>query len=447
MTKRLLSVTVAAALLVGTSYAVHAVTTTSAQRSPHAPAAPVASGTEDTVGVGAETARLIRAYEVVAHNHHDEGVDVMLGSLYLQRGRFTGDLGTYRQALAAATDAARLAPRDPATRTLLAAAEFALHDWTGARQAAEQALALDAGQQNAAAVLGDSDLETGQYADAARIYQRLASTVSGSASLVARQARLAWVTGDIDEGRRLAETAVRLAPDNGASGATLAFYSVLASQLAIDAGDYAAALQAGRRAVTAAPSWHVAIAAEAKALAAAGNLRGAIRDYQRAAAIVPLPEYLGALGDLLSIQGRADAAAQQYATVEAITRIASSQRDVYNRQLVVFAADHGRGAATAVRMARAELATRKDAAGYDALAWALHAAGRDGEARLYSDRALAVSTVDPRFEWHAAAIAAALGQRARSVTLLAHLLAQSPRFDPLQARRAAALLQKLRSAR
>jgi len=91
--------------------------------------------------------------------------------------------------------------------------------------------------------------------------------------------------------------------------------------------------------------------------------------------------------------------------------------------------------------------TRKDAAGYDTLAWALHAAGRDAEARMYSDRALAISKVDPRFEWHAAAIAAGLGQRARSVTLLAHLLGQSPRFDPLQARRAAALLQKLRSAR
>ena len=447
MTKRLVSVGVAAAVLVGTSYAVHAVTSTSVNRPPHTFAAPVSTATEDGVGGSAETARLIRAYEAVAHNHHDEGVDVMLGGLYLQRGRFTGDLGTYQQALAAATDAARLAPRDPATQTLLASAEFSLHDWAGARQAALRALALDARQQNAAAVVGDSDLETGRYADAASIYRRLATAVPGSASLLARQARLAWVTGDLVTGRRLAGEAVRLAPDNGASGATLAFYSVLASQLAIDAGDYSAALQSGKHALQVAPTWHVAIAADAKALAAAGEIAAAIRGYQRAAAIVPLPDYLSALGDLYTIEGRPAAAHEQYATVDAIARIATAQRDVYNRQLVLFAADHGRGVAAAVRMARAELATRKDAAGFDALGWALHAAGRDREARACSDRALAVSSVDPRFRWHAAAIAAALGQRDRAVALLTQLLAQSPHFDPLQSRHALALLNSLRGVR
>ena len=204
---------------------------------------------------------------------------------------------------------------------------------------------------------------------------------------------------------------------------------------------------AGERAVQVAPTWHVAIAAKAKALAAAGDIDRAIEAYRQAAAIVPLPDYLSAAGDLLWISGRHAAAREQYATVDAIARIASSQRDVYNRQLVLFAADHGRGIAQAVRMAQAELMVRKDAAGYDALAWALHAAGRDRAARAYSDHALAVSPVDPRFEWHAAAIAAALAQRTRAITLLTGLLAQSPRFDPLQSRRAVALLSSLRPAR
>ena len=447
MTKRLLSVTLAAALLVGTSYAVHAVMSTSARPAPHRSSVPVVSATDDVVDAGAEAARLIHAYEAVAHDHQDEGVDAMLGSLYLQRGRFTGDLGTYQQALAAARAAARLAPRDPATATLLASAEFSLHDWSGARQAAVQALTLDPRQQNAAAVLGDSDLETGRYAEAAGIYRKLGDTVSGSASLVARQARLAWVTGHLDAARRLADEAVRLAPDNGASGATLAFYSVLSSQLDIDAGDYAGALAAGRRAVHVAPTWHVAVAAEAKAMAAVGHLSDAIAAYERAAAIVPLPEYLSALGDLFTIVGNHSEAVQQYAIVDAITRIASAQRDVYNRQLVVFAADHDRGVASAVKMARAELVSRRDAAGYDTLAWALHAAGRNAEARRWSDNALSISGVDPRFEWHAAAIAAALGERTRAVTLLTRLLAQSPHFDPLQSRRAAALLHHLVATR
>jgi len=447
MVKKLVGVLVAAALLVGASYGVHALTRPRPNTPVQTSANAAAGAAGDSVADGAEAGRLIRAYEAVAHSHHDEGVDLMLASLYLQRGRFTGDLGTYRQALGAATDAARLAPRDPATTTLLASSRFSLHDWAGARRAAMRALALDPHRQNAAVVLADADLETGRYADAASLYAKLGNAVAGSASLVVRQARLAWVTGDLSRARGLAAQALRLAPDNGASGANLAFYSVFASQLAIDAGDYRAAVIAGKRAVHVAPTWHVAIAARAKALAVAGRTAEAIRDYRRAAAIVPLPDYLGALGDLLWLSGRHAAARQQYATVDAITRIASTQRDVYNRQLVLFGADHDRHVELAVRMSRAELTVRRDAAGYDALAWALHAAGRDDEARSYSDRALGVSPVDPRFEWHAAAISAALGQRARAVELLTGLLQRSPYFDPLQGTRAAALLATLRDAR
>ena len=100
-----------------------------------------------------------------------------------------------------------------------------------------------------------------------------------------------------------------------------------------------------------------------------------------------------------------------------------------------------------MRLARTELSIRRDAAGYDALAWALHAAGRDPEARPYSDRALAVSAVDPRFEWHAAAIAAGLGDRSRATALLTDLLHRTSQFDPLQSRRAASLLRALEMGR
>jgi hypothetical protein len=161
-------------------------------------------------------------------------------------------------------------------------------------------------------------------------------------------------------------------------------------------------------------------------------------------AIVPQPDYLAALGDLRHLTGDEPGARQEYATVAAITRLATAQRGVYNRQLVLYAADHRIGTDAAVAMGRAELAGRQDAAGYDALAWALHAAGRDAQAGPYSDRALAVSPVDPRFMWHAASIAAARGDTARATALLRDLLHRSPHFDPLQSRRASALLASLR---
>src|SRR5436305_2653147 len=197
MKRRLVGVAVATAVLVSASYAVHAVTHTRTTSTSHASAGPIASATGGTVRAGVETARLIRAYEAVAHTHHDEGVDVMLGSLYLQRGRFTGDLGTYRQAMAAANDAVRLAPHVAGTVALLASTRFTLHDWAGARSAATRAVALDPRQQTAELIVGDCNVETGRYAAARTIYQRMAAAVPGSASVTVRLARLAWATGNL----------------------------------------------------------------------------------------------------------------------------------------------------------------------------------------------------------------------------------------------------------
>jgi tetratricopeptide (TPR) repeat protein len=58
-----------------------------------------------------------------------------------------------------------------------------------------------------------------------------------------------------------------------------------------------------------------------------------------------------------------------------------------------------------------ELRTRQDIYGYDALAWALHASGRDGEARDAMRHALALGTQDAMLFYHAAIIDRALGKR------------------------------------
>ena len=63
--------------------------------------------------------------------------------------------------------------------------------------------------------------------------------------------------------------------------------------------------------------------------------------------------------------------------------------------------------------AEAELRSRRDVHGYDALAWARFKQGRLGEARVAMDSALRLGTKDPVFEHHRAAIDAALAQAAR----------------------------------
>jgi len=446
--RRLLALTAITAVAAASTYVVHA-NDSGAHGEQSTATEATAPHTLDDIGTvsSRETDRLIAAYEGIAHHVSDTRVDGMLVNLYLQRAKLTGDVGTYRQALDAATLSARLAPRDPDARTTLAMARYALHDFTGAASAATAALRIDPRAYGAAAVLGDCSLETGHYADARRIYDLLGRDVLHSPSVEIRQARLAWVTGHTDLARSSAITARRDAVASGAAGIGLAFYDVFLAQLSGDIGRYDAAVGYAAAAVREAPAWHVALAASGRALAQAGRFTTALTAYRRAIAIVPQPDYLAAAGDLETLTGQGKAGARDYATVGAIRRLAAASRQIYNRQLVLFAADHGIDGGGAVSMALAELKLRTDGGGYDAAAWALHAAGQDAHASGYAAMAVRIDPKDPRFLWHAGAIAAALGDTSRATLLIAQALSISPHFDPLQAQRAARLLDDLRGRR
>ncbi len=95
--------------------------------------------------------------------------------------------------------------------------------------------------------------------------------------------------------------------------------------------------------------------------------------------------------------------------------------------------------------ARAELVTRHDVYGDDALAWALLADGRAKQAVRHADASLALGTADPRLLAHAGLVHAAVGHRARATELLTAALEMSPMFDPILAPRAQATLAQLTS--
>jgi hypothetical protein len=90
-----------------------------------------------------------------------------------------------------------------------------------------------------------------------------------------------------------------------------------------------------------------------------------------------------------------------------------------------------------------ELRTRRDLYGYDLLAWALHKAGRDAEARRAMDQALALGTRDAMLCYHAGIIAHALGDDVSARARLKAALAINPYWHPSQPADARAVLHAL----
>jgi tetratricopeptide (TPR) repeat protein len=166
----------------------------------------------------------------------------------------------------------------------------------------------------------------------------------------------------------------------------------------------------------------------------------AVELYQKAIAVIPLPDYVAALGDLHVRMGRPDAAARQYELVEYSGRLNDLNRTLYNRELAYFYADHDRQLDRALELARKELEVRRDVYAYDVLAWALYKNGELGEARAAIGKALQLGTRDARLFFHAGMIHLGLGERDAGKAYLRRALSTNPHFHLLHADLAQRLL-------
>jgi len=86
-----------------------------------------------------------------------------------------------------------------------------------------------------------------------------------------------------------------------------------------------------------------------------------------------------------------------------------------------------------LKLALAELKTRKDVFGYDAAAWAEYKNGDYKAAQTYIVEAMALGTQDARLYYHAGMIAFALGNKSEARQLLQEALTINPYFSILHA--------------
>jgi tetratricopeptide (TPR) repeat protein len=194
-----------------------------------------------------------------------------------------------------------------------------------------------------------------------------------------------------------------------------------------------------------APGDRIATLGLARAEAASGHPKASITLLRALTDRFPDPAALTLLGDLLKVGGDTKAADDSYALVEAIAGLSRANSQIYNRELVYFYANHDRRLSDALRLARAEIVTRKDVQGYDALAWAEFKTGHLDLAEVAATKALALGTPDASTNYHAGMIAAARGEKSKARTLLTRALKLSPLFDVLHAPLARTALDRLAS--
>ncbi len=403
----------------------------SSSADPSPPQTPLASATTGSGGLASIDERVAFWEARVAASATDYSSTLALIDAYLTRVRATGDLADITRAEAALERARDLAPvNDVGLLLREGLVAFTGHDFIGAREAARAMLALDPGNEAGVALLGDTSLELGDEEAAITAYQELAPL--GTAPVLSRLARYALLTGDVEAAESTMRSAIEAAETEGFPDQVAGYRLQLAeflrgeNRLEEAAAEYEAIL-------VALPDSGAALGGLARVHEAGGRRDEAIRLLERATAILPTPQLVAELGDLHALAGDETRAAESYALVERIAAVAQATGGVYDRQLVLFLADHDLRASDAVSMAEGELATRRDVFGHDAHAWALYRAGDLDAAAAAADEAMRLGTPDGRILYHAGLIAAARGEIDEARELLSRADQHSASLPSLQA--------------
>jgi tetratricopeptide (TPR) repeat protein len=389
------------------------------------------------------TERVIQTMQSrVQGNPKDPAAYSALGAAFFQRARETGDVEDFQLAEQALNKSLDLNNADfsaDAAYSTMAEVCMGEHRFSDAIIYAQKALALGSGDLSSFAIVGDANADMGEYERAAVAYSRLdisGESTSEPRNVYVRDSRtsyLKFVSGDTAGAIRLMQNAVAAGTEARLPAENLAWLYYELGEYEFQASDVAAANNAYLAALNIHPGDYRALAGLGKLRGNQGRYAEAIKLYQGAIAVVPMPIYVAELGDLYTKAGNPAEARKQYQLVQYIGLLGHINQVLHNRDLALFYADHDMKLDEALALAHKEFEVRHDIYTWDALAWALYKNGKYQEASDAIENALRPGVRDALLFFHAGMIANRLGQNALAKDELQAALSINPRFHVIYA--------------
>jgi tetratricopeptide (TPR) repeat protein len=363
-----------------------------------------------------------------------------LAGLYLQRSREVGDhADVLRAEEAARRSLAIRTNRNARTFSTLAAALVAQHRFADALPVARQVVAMDPELPSYRSLLGEIQMEVGDYAGARASFDAVRGAAA-SPAVAARIARWEELNGRDEEARRLLNNTLLAMLDRvDVPSEQVAWFFLRVGEHDLRLGRWSDARAAFRLGLDRVPEDHRLLAAMARLEAMRGRWRRAIDYGERAIVTVLDPATLGILADAYAAIGDGAKAADLGRALEVSVR---AQPGTYHRAWSHFLLDHGRVDDVA-RVAEQETEGRRDVYAYDLLAWTRYRQGRLTEAAAASREAMSLGTADALLYYHAGMIGYARGDRAGARRQLSRAIRINGRFHHAHADSAQALLRAL----
>ena len=375
-------------------------------------------------------------------NPDDEQAYVLLSAAYLQKVREVGDPTYYGKAEEALGRALKLKPDDFTAMIQMGALSLARHQFHEALDWGEKARLISPGTALIYGVIGDAQVELGQYDAALETFQTMVD-LRPNLSSYSRASYIRELHGDVAGAIDAMQRAVQA---GGPNTENTNWTRVQLGNLYFNSGNLAEAEAQYNQALASYPNYVYAIVGLGRVRAAQGNMDQAIKLMNQAVAILPMPDFVITLGDLYQATGQTKAADQQYKLVAAIEKLYQANGVDLDLETALFNADHDQNLDETLTLARKAYANRPSIFGADVLAWVLYKTGNYTEAQKYSAESLKLGTKDALKLFHAGMIAHALHEDQQAQQYLEQALAINPHFSILYADQAQNLLLSLQQA-
>jgi len=348
-----------------------------------------------------------------------------LGNAYLQKVRETADPSYYGKAEQVLQSALKRDPANADALTALGSLCLARHDFRAALEWGRKASSANPYKAAALGVAGDACIELGRYDEAVAAVQKMVD-LRPDLSSYSRVSYVRELMGDIPG----AIAAMHMAVQAGAPALeNTNWCRVQLGNLFLNTGRVDEAEVHYAEALSGAHDFAPAQFGMARVLVARGRLHDAIVTLRRIITILPLPEYVIELGDLLAATGAWEEAKQHYALVQAIHRLYVANGVITDAELAMFMADHDLDLDQALKHARAAMQARPSISAADVLAWTLYKTGQHEEAAAFATQALRLGTRNALVFFHAGMIRHGLGDDASALHFLRKALQINPHFS------------------
>ena len=318
----------------------------------------------------------------------DTGAAVLLADALLRQARATNDGRPAGRASEVLHAALKEHPGQYDVLRLLGAIYLSQHRFRDALEVARRSRDLRPDDAWNYGVMGDAQIELGEYSAAFDAFDKMMALRPNAASY-ARVAYARELQGDVDGALAAMQLAAKATAPNDPEAQ--AWYAAQTGELYLKLHQLDAADREFRRAMFLFPNYPLAVIGQGKVRVARGDREGALAIYLEQLTRTPTLDLAARIGDLHAARGDAEQSEHYYQLAEELAGPGVVQTEA---TLALYLADHDRKVSDAVTIAEAVAAKRRDIFTEDALAWAYYKAGRFKDAYAASQLALRTGTRD-----------------------------------------------------